>query len=215
MSRIVIMGNRVENAHPHVSELFARYVHSTLQDIRAYQSLPLTHSACIIAASHLLFFLYLSGRPSDGQDHSLSQTYSTTISIMLAGMFGVMLRLGISAAFTQYLWRLLRATPISAGTIERMFILRSSPASIFYQDVLVKAWPLVFMACLLWSTSIAISFPPGALTIDASTRTFVAEETRVPTFNASDVSQFRFLSHLQCLLTSSSTGRLGMVLGAI
>lgn len=144
-------------------------------------------TACILAASHLLFFLYLSGRPSDGQDHSLSQTYSTTISIMLAGMFGIMLRLGISAAFTQYLWHLLRAKPISAATIERMFILRSSPASILFRDVLVKAWPLVFMACLSWSTSIAMSFPPGALTINASCRTFDAAETEVSTFNASDV----------------------------
>ena len=95
--------------------------------------------ACASAASHLLFFAYLNGKPANGPGHHIPQTYSTTASILLAGMFGLMLRISISVAFTQHLWRLLRATPIRVATIERLFTLRSSPTSLFHVDVLAKA----------------------------------------------------------------------------
>lgn len=146
--------------------------------------------AIAISTTHFLFCWYLSGRPADGPYPHVPQTYSTTASILLANSFGLLLRISLSLSFTQYLWHILRTTLLRVSTIEQLFIMRSDPLSLFNTTVLQKAWPLVLITALLWSIPVAVSFPPGALTIVPSSRSNIVTDALVPTFNASDVSQF-------------------------
>lgn len=45
------------------------------------------------------------------------------------------------------------------------------------------------VAIIYWSASIAMSFPPGAITVVPSLKQIIVRDAVVPTFNASDVSE--------------------------
>ncbi|CZR62770.1 uncharacterized protein PAC_12667 [Phialocephala subalpina] len=165
--------------------------------------------AIVIAVTHFLFCWYLSGRPADGPYPHVPQTYSTTASILMANSFGLLLRISLSLAFTQHLWHILRTTLLRISTIEQLFIMRSDPLSLFNTTVLQKAWPLVLITALLWSIPVAVSFPPGALTIIPSSHSNIVTEALVPTFNASDVGNGTFDYILQHSLAAFSIQSFG------
>lgn len=99
-----------------------------------------------------------------------------------------MIHFCLGLSFTQYLWYILRRQPLATSTIEHIFTLRSNPLSLFDQTVFRSARPLVMIAIIYWSVSIAMSFPPGALTVVSSLQEILVLNAEVPTFNASDVS---------------------------
>ncbi|GES61857.1 hypothetical protein ATEIFO6365_0011037400 [Aspergillus terreus] len=65
--------------------------------------------------------------------------------------------------------------------------MRSNPFLLFDPVILKKAWPLVLSAVVIYGSTIAPSFPPGALTVAQSAQAHVVQDAVVPTFNASDV----------------------------
>lgn len=130
----------------------------------------------------------LTGTPTDGPESRLPQTYEKTISVILSNTFTLMIQFCLGLSFTQYLWYILRRQPLATSTIEHIFTLRSNPLSLFDQTVFRRARPLVMIAVIYWSVSIAMSFPPGALTVVSSLKEILVLNAEVPTFNASDVS---------------------------
>jgi hypothetical protein len=66
---------------------------------------------------------------------------------------------------------------------------------LFHAAVIKAAPVLCFMAVFMWSLQIATSFPPGAITVTAATRTTYANVT-VPTLDANFVS-FKLTAHLR------------------
>lgn len=151
--------------------------------------------ACLIVVIHGLFYNYLVGKPADGPAAPVSQTYSTTVSTILSMLFGLSLRFSLGLSFTQYLWHLLRLAPLKASTIDGLFTMRSNPFLLFDPLILKKAWPLVLSAVIIYGSTIAPSFPPGALTVAQSAQVHVVQDAVVPTFNASDVSIGLVLLH--------------------
>ncbi|RDW70353.1 hypothetical protein BP5796_08750 [Coleophoma crateriformis] len=140
--------------------------------------------ALIIAVVHLCIFRYINGKAADGPDEVIPQSYITTISNLLANLFGISLRIALAVAFCQYLWRLLRLSALKVSTIETLFCIRSNPF-LLLRPAATKAAPiLTLLALIIWSMQVAISFPPGALTVVTAYKTSY-KRIEVPTFNAS------------------------------
>lgn len=123
-----------------------------------------------------------------GPQRHIAQSYVTTISTILSNAFGMSLCISLSASFTQYLWRLVRTEALELSTLDRLWTLRANPFSLFSRGVLRKAWVLVVVASLLWTVPVAVSFPPGAITVIKSEQNFY-RSAFVPTFDPSDVSK--------------------------
>jgi hypothetical protein len=145
-------------------------------------------TAFLVAALHAIFYYVLTGTPTDGPESRVPQTYETTISVILSSIFTLLIHFCLGLSFTQYLWYILRRQPLTTLTIEHIFTLRSNPLSLFDRTVFRRARPLVMVAIIYWSASIAMSFPPGAITVVSSLRKVPVMNADVPTFNASDVS---------------------------
>jgi hypothetical protein len=130
-------------------------------------------------------FLSLQGHLAAGPD-GIPQTYVTTASNVLATSFGIALKAALTTAFTQHLWRIFRTETLRLETVEQLYTLRSNPLSFFSFSNLQQAPGLVLLAVLIWTITIATTFPPGAITI--GTKDFhTYKNVVVPTFNASYV----------------------------
>jgi hypothetical protein len=141
-----------------------------------------------IAIAHLLFFHFLDGKREDIRSSSTpSQTYTTATSTILAKLFGLCIHAVLGAVFTQYLWRLLRLSPMNIMTIESMFTLRSDPISLLSTDVLRNGWMLVIITLLVWVESIAVSFPPSAMTVTTASYQNIVLRDKIPGLNMSPV----------------------------
>ncbi|KAL5364351.1 hypothetical protein BJX96DRAFT_187700 [Aspergillus floccosus] len=70
--------------------------------------------------------------------------------------------------------------------------MRSNPFLLFDPLILKKAWPLVLSAVVIYGSTIAPSFPPGALTVSQSAQVQFVQDAVVPTFNASDVGNMTY-----------------------
>lgn len=145
-------------------------------------------TAFLVAALHAIFYQVLTGTPTDGPESRVPQTYETTISVILSSTFTLLIHFCLGLSFTQYLWYILRRQPLAILTIEHIFTLRSNPLSLFDRTVFRRARPLVMVAIIYWFASIAMSFPPGAITVVSSLQEVHVLNADVPTFNASDVS---------------------------
>jgi hypothetical protein len=134
----------------------------------------------------LVIFQWLDGKDADGPNAAIPQSYISTISNILANVYGFSLKAALAVAFAQYLWRLLRTETMKVSTIELLFNIRTN-FFVLLRPSALRATPVLFaLAILMWSSQIAISFPPGALTVRAAQR--ISEVTTVvPTFNASFV----------------------------
>lgn len=147
--------------------------------------------ALVIAIVHLCIFRYIDGRAADGPDEVIQQSYITTISNLLANLFGIALRIALAVAFCQYLWRVLRLSALKISTIETLFSIRSNPF-LLLQPAATKAAPiLTLLALVIWVIQVAVSFPPGALTVVPKSKVS-HQPVSVPTFNASFVSPTTF-----------------------
>ncbi|KAK5988841.1 hypothetical protein PT974_10335 [Cladobotryum mycophilum] len=146
-------------------------------------------TAIILAAAHFSLLRHLSGKPADGDESPITQSYLTTLSALFASAFGSCIRLSLSVAFTQYLWRLVRSLPMKISTIDNLFSLRGTPLLIFDPVVWSQAWPLVLMTIIMWVIPLATSLAPGASTVFPSSKIHVTPLT-VPTFNASDLGNW-------------------------
>ncbi|CAI7615544.1 unnamed protein product [Penicillium manginii] len=142
--------------------------------------------AFTIAAIHGSLFYYLNGKPTEGPSAIFRQSYVTTGSMILVSIFGLSLRASLNASFTQYLWRILRLNTLELSKIEALFTMRSNPLSFFSACGIWNSWPLALTTIILWSIPIAMSFPPGSLTVISSRHEEILKDVVVPTFNATD-----------------------------
>lgn len=107
----------------------------------------------------------------------------------MANVFALCVKALLSTVFTQYLWRLVRLSPLRVMTIESLFTLRRNPLSLFRTSVLRKGWLLCIIALLIWVTSIAASFPPSAITVETAIYEKSSVRGGIPGLNVSSVSQ--------------------------
>jgi len=139
-----------------------------------------------IAVAHYLFFRHIDGREADGPHRVIPQSYVTTISNILANIFGYSLKGGLAMAFVQYLWYLLRRQTMKVATIELLFTIRANPFVLF-RPAALQATPLLFaLAIILWALQVVVSLPPGAITV-TTVQKISYSSIVVPTFNASFV----------------------------
>ena len=151
-----------------------------------YQHILTFCIAAVAAIGHFILFDLINGKPADGPDQVISQTWVTTISNILANVFGYSLRSALGVAFIQYLWLLLRTEIMKVSTIELLFSIRSNPF-VLIRPAALKAAPVLFaLAIIVWASQIVVSFPPGAITV-ITVRKFSFGNITVPTFNASFV----------------------------
>jgi beta-lactamase regulating signal transducer with metallopeptidase domain len=106
----------------------------------------------------------------------------------MANVLGLLLQLSLAMAFTQCLWRLVRFSSFKTVTLDRFFTMRSNLASLFGVILQREAWILVLISILIWAIPIAVSFPPGAITVVPEIHPSLVSNGKVPTFAASDVS---------------------------
>lgn len=142
---------------------------------------------------HLILFRTLDGKDADGPLRIAPQSYVSTASNILANAFGIALKASLAIAFSQYLWHLFRVQTMKISTIELLYSIRSNPFQIFRIATLRATPTLCALALIMSLSTIAISFPPGAITISVAPRTSYRPVV-VPSFNASFVSGNKILS---------------------
>jgi hypothetical protein len=147
-------------------------------------------TALFIALAHLALFLYLNKKPADGKTEAAPQSYISTASNVLSNTFAMSLQASLATAFTQYLWYILRTSTLKVETIEKLFIVRSSPIILLDLPAMASGPILALIAVMIWTLQIAASFPPGALTV-ASSNDEWNQILDVSTFNASFVGVFQ------------------------
>jgi hypothetical protein len=163
--------------------MYGLYVCGESSAIKIHLLLMSPLLALITAVVHLVFFLIMDGKPTDGEN-TISQTYVSAISQLLAKLFKVTLCASLALAFTQHLWRVLRKSLVKVSNIERLFGIRENIFLMAHPGPL-KTAPLLFLLALVgWLVPIAVLYPPGALIVVSRTTSRPSNAT-VPTFNAS------------------------------
>jgi len=139
---------------------------------------------------HLVVFIVLNDKQADGPN-SISQSYVATLSHFLGLLFRSCLCGALIIAFTQYLWRLLRIKTVKISSIERLFNITQNPFSLAHPAVVKTAPTLFILVLFTWILPVAITFPPGALTV-VSKPVWSIYDTTVPTYNASFIGNGSF-----------------------
>lgn len=124
--------------------------------------------ALLISICHYVLLAQLNGKIADGEFAPIRQSYVAASSLILANLFRATLLGCVGTCFAQVLWRTLRGSqPIAVVTIEGLFQMRSNPFEL--ADIrLLKSASLAFViAVYMWLVPLAVTFPPGALTIEA------------------------------------------------
>lgn len=139
-------------------------------------------SALLVAILHFVMMYYLNGKPTDDRAY-LTQRHVTWLSLLLVAVFRASLCASLAIAFTQRMWRVLRRKALPVSSIESLHGIRFNPLLLGYWRVL-SATPLLYgMAVVIWLLTVAVLFPPSALTI--TLRSFENKESLlVPTFDA-------------------------------
>lgn len=146
---------------------------------------PLAGSVLIVAALgvallHMGMFIHLDGRAIDSKE-TPSQTYVAAASTFLVNLFGTTLGIAVGAAFTQYMWRQFRTTPMTVAAIETVYSVRGAPLFLLKGSVWLVAPVLFSMALVILLLAIARIFPPGAITVVSRDLERLGNYT-VPTF---------------------------------
>lgn len=149
-----------------------------------YWHLP---AALALAVTHALVFHYLDGK-LENDPNIPSQTHVTAASTIVANIIGFCIRICLAAAFTQYFWHLVRASPMRLETLEFLYTMRGSPTSFFSMTVLQKGWLLAIITMVLWAVPIAMSFPSSSMTVRSTTMTHEVPQAQVPGMDLSEVS---------------------------
>lgn len=168
--------------------------------------LLLTHTALVIALLHLGMFLLLHHKPAQGHK-SIPQSYVATASNILASLFAISLNTALSISFTQHLWRVFRKYALKGSTVEALYTVLSDPTSFFTREGARRAPFVLLIALLIWTTSIATSFPPGGLTVGNNVLQHFTNTT-VPTFDPSYIGSGRvgFLNTSLAMYDPNLTG---------
>lgn len=139
------------------------------------------------AIAHYALFRNLDGTKTE----SIHQSLVTSFSNLLANAFKTFVCGALSVAFAQYLWQILRTCTLQVSQIEMLFGIRSNPFLLSHPSV-IRATPVLFMAATLsWLISVAIIYPPGALTVSSAPFT-AKREIRVPYFDPSFIGNTSF-----------------------
>jgi hypothetical protein len=93
----------------------------------------------------------------------ISQSYVTTISLVLVTLFKAGLIGSIGLCSAQCLWKTLRGKAISVSTVESMFQMRHNLLELANPRVMLSRSFLI--AVYMWLVPLAAVYPPGALTI--------------------------------------------------
>ncbi|KAF2129167.1 hypothetical protein P153DRAFT_397338 [Dothidotthia symphoricarpi CBS 119687] len=141
--------------------------------------------ACVFAMLHLVLFIALDKRRTDGPD-TLSQSYVAVLSHLLGVSFRASLSGSLAVAYTQYLWRLLRQRPIKISSIETLFKITRNPFLLLQPKLITIAPMLVILAAYTWLLPLAVAFTPGALIVVSDTAQNTSYAT-VPTYNGSSL----------------------------
>lgn len=169
---------------------------------RYLQVFGLTDFCLVIATAHLLFFHFLNNNREDVCSSStLSQTYVTAASTIMANVFGLFIKAVLGAVVTQYL------SPLRVMTIEALLTFRTNPLSLFSTYVLRNGWLLVIIAVLIWITSITANFPPNAITVVTASCLDPGVQDGIPGLNVSSVNKCQ--NHLPVNLADNKFNRPG------
>lgn len=136
-------------------------------------------AALITAIIHIVLFKYLEGRRADGPK-SVPQSYVAVASHLLATVFRASLTTALGVAFTQYLWTILRTHPLRIANIELMFRVRQDIRTLFAPGLSRSSPILLFVGLVTWMIPLAVTYPPGALTVASVPHTSLIKIT-VPT----------------------------------
>jgi hypothetical protein len=139
--------------------------------------------AFLCSICHYVLFLLLNGDVADGR-FAIPQSYVTATSLILAALFRASLLGSVGICFAQILWRLLRDRPLPVSGIESILQMRSNPLELFDTSVVRRATALSLVALYMWIVPLAVTFPPGALTI-AATEFKISETLNVSVINPS------------------------------
>jgi hypothetical protein len=125
---------------------------------------------------------YLNGKPADSTTY-LTQQHVTWLSLLLVTSFRASLCTSLAIAFTQHMWKVLRHKALRVSSIESLHGVRYNPLLLGKWRLLLATPVLYMMALVIWLLTIAVLFPPSALTI--TLRSFdKIEPLLVPTFDA-------------------------------
>ncbi|KAF2095130.1 hypothetical protein NA57DRAFT_79617 [Rhizodiscina lignyota] len=103
----------------------------------------------------------------------------------MANAIGILLQISLGSAFTKYLWRLVRLAYYRTAFLDDLFSMRSNPLALFRVLAKRKAVILILLSLFLWTISVAVSFPPGAVTVEQATQ---KSEAAVPSFGIFDLN---------------------------
>ncbi|PVH98110.1 hypothetical protein DM02DRAFT_531823 [Periconia macrospinosa] len=128
---------------------------------------PLIISVCfvlalLVAVAHYFYCFKLHERPVD---QSVPQSWNSTISMIFARIFSLLLAASVSPAFTQLLWWYLRRRHISISKIDALFSLSTAPSKLCRLDILRHVPVLWIFGLLFPLIPVTTIFPSGALVI--------------------------------------------------
>jgi hypothetical protein len=129
----------------------------------------LCFAALAISAIHLGLFKYLDGKDADSPK-SIPQSYISAASHLLTTLFRATLTMSLGVAFAQYLWAFLRRYPTSVANIELLFQARQNILNIFAPGLVKSSPTLLFISTITWIIPLAVTYPPGALTVTSMLR---------------------------------------------
>ncbi|KAF2627128.1 hypothetical protein BU25DRAFT_411210 [Macroventuria anomochaeta] len=138
--------------------------------------------ALLVAILHFVMMHYLNGKSTDDRKY-LAQPYVTSLSLLLVAIFKASLCASLAVAFTQHMWKILRHKALQVSSIESLHGVRYNPLLLGKWRLFLATPLLYLMAMVMWSLTIAILFPPSALTITLS-QFQESKSLLVPTFDA-------------------------------
>lgn len=136
-----------------------------------------------MALTHYFWFAYLDGKRLD-VDTSISQNWVSSLSLVLANAFRLLLWISLGISITQHLWRMVRTKSMSISDFDRLHFIRYDLRALLHGRTALGAPMLFAMGVIGWGVTVASIFPPGALTVTSASFTSVGDGI-VPTFNGS------------------------------
>lgn len=131
------------------------------------------------ALVHYLFFAYLNNRTTGSHDDrlslpttSISQSYATTISLLLVTAFRAALVGSVGICYTQHLWATFRKKVLQVSLSEDLFQIQSNALRFVNYALFVHTPYLVAIMGFSWLIPITTIYPPGALVVRLEPATF-------------------------------------------
>jgi hypothetical protein len=133
----------------------------------------------VCALAHYLLFEYLDSSTTGSHDDrlslpttSISQSYATTISLLLVTAFRAALVGSIGICYTQQLWVTFRSKVLRVSLIEDLFQIQSNALRLANYALFAHTPFLVVIIGFSWLIPVAMIYPPGALVIRVEPATF-------------------------------------------